>query len=96
MDPHLKCVAFPVPWIIGGTLPARSGRPEDVTLRLYFGPSTTDVFCTFRQRYQQTFSGVTFVERTRERRGNVRLLRSHKLLRKRSLNVMNTCSLQKL
>ena len=58
------------------TYPARSGRPENVALRLYFGPSTTDVFRTFRERYQRTFSGVTFVERPRERRGNVRLQRA--------------------
>jgi len=55
--------------------PARSGRPENVALRLYFGSSTTDVFRTFGQRYQRTFSGVTFVERPRERRGNVQLRR---------------------
>ena len=41
--------------------PARSGRPGNVALRLYIGPSMTDVFRRFR-RYQQTF-----VERPRER-----------------------------
>ena len=82
--------------LVCAACPARSGRPANVAVRLCFGPSITDVFRTFGQRYQRTFSGVTFVERPRERPGYIRLQLSHNVLRKHSLNVMNTYSLQKL